>query len=333
MTGHRADHEVMTSAIQEVAELLFGDGADELVRKMNPTQSDLAAKQKRERTQAQVGLASNLVGITAGTAATAEAAGKFKEARRVKRGLLTETKAPGKIASSLGHIKTKHVVGLAAAGLGLQAANVAGDAIANRVLARSAKAPQDHKKKIQKNKNEYATDINLSRGKLAMAGVKTGKKAAPVMMDTAHKIEQKVQKDATTDITWEGEFSKFDTDKKQVFGWASVVEIGGEPVVDRQGDYISPDEIEKAAYSYVVKSRKGGDMHQRTGEVPMHVSDMIESFMVTPEKLEKMGLPSDSLPTGWWVGYQINDDKTWDLVKKGERTGFSIHGRGKRKDL
>jgi hypothetical protein len=45
------------------------------------------------------------------------------------------------------------------------------------------------------------------------------------------------------DITWSGEFAKADEDKRQVFGWASIVEVDGQPVVDRQGDWISPEEM------------------------------------------------------------------------------------------
>jgi hypothetical protein len=135
--------------------------------------------------------------------------------------------------------------------------------------------------------------------------------------------------DDTFAVTWSGEFSKTDDEKRQVFGWASVVEIDGQPVVDRQGDWITPDEIEKAAYQYVVKSRKGGHQHKRDGDNPFHASDMIESIVFTPEKISKMGLPDD-FPVGWWVGYKVNDDDTWDKVKNRDVTGFSIHGKGKR---
>lgn len=132
-------------------------------------------------------------------------------------------------------------------------------------------------------------------------------------------------------VTWIGEFSKADEEKRQVFGWASVVEIDGRPVIDRQGDLITPDEIEKAAYEYVMKSRKGGHQHKRTEDnQPFHASDMIESIVFTPEKISKMGLPDD-FPVGWWVGYKVHDEDTWTKVKKGDITGFSIHGKGKRK--
>ena len=134
----------------------------------------------------------------------------------------------------------------------------------------------------------------------------------------------------SVDTTWSGEISKVDGDKRQVFGWCSLSEVDGEPVVDLQGDYVPIDAIESSAYKYVLTSRKGGDMHERDGEVPLHTSDLIESFVVTPDKLEKMGLPGDSLPLGWWVGFKVNDDKQWDMVKKNERTGFSIHGKGSR---
>lgn len=136
------------------------------------------------------------------------------------------------------------------------------------------------------------------------------------------------------EITWHGEISKVDTDQHLAFGYASVVSIGGVPVLDRQGDIISQQEIEKAAYDYVRNSRKGGDMHRRVpgmfgDDQPHHVSDLVESFVITDEKVAKMGLPDDT-PRGWWVGFKVHDEDTWQLVKKGERTGFSIHGVGRR---
>lgn len=154
----------------------------------------------------------------------------------------------------------------------------------------------------------------------------------------SHKGEQVDNTDAMSksddgfDITWSGEFAKSDEDKRQVFGWASVVEVDGKPVIDRQGDWITPDEMEKAAYQYVLNSRKAGHQHKRDGDQPFHAGDMIESFVMTPEKISKMGLPEDT-PVGWWVGYKIHDEDAWQKVKKGEVTGFSIHGRGKRKEI
>jgi hypothetical protein len=135
------------------------------------------------------------------------------------------------------------------------------------------------------------------------------------------------------DVTWTGTISKVNKEKRQVFGWASVTHVDGQPVVDRQLDFMPLDELENAAYQYVIESRTGGDMHRRVSkaaDAPVHVSDMIESFVVTPEKLVGMGLPGDAINPGWWVGYKINNDEQWELVKAGKRTGFSVHGAGKR---
>lgn len=132
-------------------------------------------------------------------------------------------------------------------------------------------------------------------------------------------------------MTWDAEITGIDEDRRQVFGWATVTHVDGEEVIDRQGDYIPLEEIEKAAYNYVLTSRVGGDMHSRDGDAPKHTADLIESVIVTPEKAEAMGL-TDAKNYGWWLGMKINDDEQWELVKKGERQGFSIHGKGKRTD-
>lgn len=132
------------------------------------------------------------------------------------------------------------------------------------------------------------------------------------------------------DVTWTAEIAKMDSSKRQVFGFAMVTHIDGEPVVDLQGDYTPLEEIEKAAYTYVLDSRKGGDMHRRDGEQPLHTADLVESFVITPEKLTQMGLEENALPHGWWVGFKVNDDKQWADVVAKRRTGFSIHGSGKR---
>lgn len=138
------------------------------------------------------------------------------------------------------------------------------------------------------------------------------------------------------DVEIGGTFSKFDTEKRRAYGWASVVSMDGEPVVDRQGDYIGLDDIEEAAYTYVRKSRVTGDMHRRTTtldgqDAPHKAGELIESVVFTPDKCHAMGLPA-SFAGKWWMGVQVEDDQVWDEVKKGRRTGFSIHGKGLRKD-
>jgi hypothetical protein len=134
----------------------------------------------------------------------------------------------------------------------------------------------------------------------------------------------------------EGEIAKVDEDARQVFGWASVTEINGQPVVDLQNDVLETIELEKAAYDYVLHSRVGGDMHRRVTKAkdsPKQVGTLIESMVLTNEKIAKMGLP-DSTPRGWWIGFQVDKgevgNEVWKAVKDKKYTGFSIHGLGKR---
>jgi hypothetical protein len=161
----------------------------------------------------------------------------------------------------------------------------------------------------------------------------------PAMRDREQRLRE-MPAFAKRDVDMTGQITGVNEEKRQVFGWASIVEKDGAPVVDLQGDYIGIEELEKSAYEYVQKSRVGGAMHRRVDEDgnlieknrPYHAADLIESFVVTPEKIEKMGLPS-STPVGWWVGFKVNDDDVWGAVKSGDWKGFSIHGAGRRKTI
>ena len=63
------------------------------------------------------------------------------------------------------------------------------------------------------------------------------------------------------------------------------------------------------------------------------VGQMIESFMVTPDKLEAMGLPPDALPQGHWVGFHIPDSDVFAKIKDGTYGGFSIQGDAIREEV
>lgn len=136
--------------------------------------------------------------------------------------------------------------------------------------------------------------------------------------------------DPDTEFSSHHEITKVDEDQRLVFGWASIgIDKNGGIIEDRQGDILDdPDEIEKAAYDFVLNSRDGGEMHVRKG-----VSTLVESVVFTPEKTRAMGIPDGTVPTGWWVGFKVNDEAVWKSVKDGKYTMFSVHGRGMRKAL
>lgn len=120
--------------------------------------------------------------------------------------------------------------------------------------------------------------------------------------------------------------TKFDADKRQVFGWASVIEKDGQPVIDSQGDIIPLDELEPAAYDFVVSSREGDDMHVGTAK-----SHLIESMVFTPEKQEALGINLGKV--AWWTGWQIDDDALWAAHKRGDRPELSIGGTARREEV
>jgi len=125
----------------------------------------------------------------------------------------------------------------------------------------------------------------------------------------------------------EATITKIDVDKRLVFGWASIIKDENNLILlDRQNDYIdSEEELEKAAYMYALNSRDGGEMHIRKG-----VSSMVESIVFSKEKQQALGIPEGTMPVGWWIGFKVHDDDVWEQVKKGEYTGFSVHGTGRR---
>lgn len=126
--------------------------------------------------------------------------------------------------------------------------------------------------------------------------------------------------------------AKLDEAQRLVFGWASVaVKDRDQLLVDKQGDQIEPAELEKAAYDFVEHSRVANEMH-RGGPVGV----LVESLVVTPEKLEAMGLQrvgddvSKAAPqAGLWVGFRVRPD-VFAKVKAGELRMFSIEGTARK---
>ena len=124
---------------------------------------------------------------------------------------------------------------------------------------------------------------------------------------------------------------KLDEEKRIAFGWAYLAEHGdGRLVIDKQGDFIDdPEVLETAGYNFTLQYRDAGDMHIRKSGI----GHLVESMVFTPEKIEKMGLADSGIPTGWWIGFYVEDDDVWAKVQKGEYTGFSIGGKGKRQKV
>lgn len=120
--------------------------------------------------------------------------------------------------------------------------------------------------------------------------------------------------------------TKLDDDARLVFGFASVAEIDGQPVIDSEGDVIDINELEKAAYNFVENSRVGGEMHSELGG-----ATLIESFVITPAKAELLNIENPTL--GWFIGLRVTDDALWQKIKSGTYRAFSIGGRAVRRNI
>lgn len=119
-----------------------------------------------------------------------------------------------------------------------------------------------------------------------------------------------------------GEFKILKTDEEQrmIYGWASVSTVKGELLVDKQGDAIEMDTLEKAVNDFMEHVRVGKTMHvgDQTGAV-------IHSLPISKSLCEALGIHSDM--EGWVVGYKVYDDSTWEGVKSGKYASFSIGGK------
>lgn len=124
------------------------------------------------------------------------------------------------------------------------------------------------------------------------------------------------------------QIQKTNTDKRLVFGWANVaIRKDGEQIVDYQGDMFDPEDLEEAAYDYVLHFRDAGEEHIS------HLrkkAKLVESVVFTKEKMAAMGIPEGIVPEGWWIGFKVHDDTAWDKIKKGQYRMFSIEGNGVR---
>ena len=125
--------------------------------------------------------------------------------------------------------------------------------------------------------------------------------------------------------------TKADEDKRLVFGWALVsADKDGNKLIDHQGDMVDPDDLEDGAYEYVLNFRDAGEEHIGTLRKKAR---MVESCVFTPEKMKAIGIPDGTIPVGWWIGFYVDDDTTWERIKSGKYKMFSIEGKAVREPV
>ena len=91
-------------------------------------------------------------------------------------------------------------------------------------------------------------------------------------------------------------------------------------VVDAHGDFMTADEIEKAAHVFLKEFRNIDKQHDFTSKV----GEVIESY-IAPADFE---LGGQTVTKGtWMMAVKVVDD-VWTGIQKGEFTGFSLAGYG-----
>lgn len=131
---------------------------------------------------------------------------------------------------------------------------------------------------------------------------------------------------------------KIDEEKRVVYG------VVLDPyIVDTQGDWSPPSEVEKTAHGWMEISRTIGLRHKaEANAIP------VESFLMPypsdddykramgnrPHRVIKFKFGSGFVHSGSWVlGTKIRDEPTWVLVKSGELGSYSIGGHGERTEI
>lgn len=116
---------------------------------------------------------------------------------------------------------------------------------------------------------------------------------------------------------------KVDDEQRLIWGWASVIEENGVPVVDLQGDIIEENELEKAFYEFMAESRVGGTMHARGADGEVIKTGGACGGLVFTHAVQKI-LGIDIRKVAALVVMRVTDDEQWAVVKRGELSALSI---------
>lgn len=103
-------------------------------------------------------------------------------------------------------------------------------------------------------------------------------------------------------------------------------------VTDSQDDIATPDEIEKAAHRFLTEYRKHDVQHTEITRTAAGdpIAETVESF-IAPQDMTIAG--EKVLKGAWVLATHVSDPETWERVRKGEITGYSIGGTGERVPL
>ncbi|MED1802245.1 XkdF-like putative serine protease domain-containing protein [Brevibacillus porteri] len=99
-------------------------------------------------------------------------------------------------------------------------------------------------------------------------------------------------------------------------------------VTDAHGDSMTADEIEKAAHGFL--ERQNSYNIDKQHDLEADKGYVVESYIAPVD----MTFGDQEIKKGSWVaGVKVTDADTWEQIEKGEITGFSMWGVGKREKI
>jgi len=117
---------------------------------------------------------------------------------------------------------------------------------------------------------------------------------------------------------------KGDTPQRVTYG--VVLEPDSE---DLQGDVMTAEDIEKAAYGWMERSQQGGHMHVS----PVEGAKVVESYIAPCDIPVETTDGTETIKKGSWVLAMRWPPEIWEGIQKGRLTGYSVGGTGVREEI
>lgn len=196
-----------------------------------------------------------------------------------------------------------------------EARKVAKDAWISHVLEKASEVTLTMKREVEQYSDAYLTETHWSDWEV------TEIHSARIANMTFSSLEKARKNEGK-----EFRIAKSADEKQMVFGWANIAkDVDGSFPLDWDGDVTRPEDLEDAAYTFVLKYREAGEQHE--GEA---IGQLVESVVFTKDKQQAMGIPEGIVPEGWWVGFYIPDKEVFAKIKSGEYEMFSVQGKAVR---
>jgi hypothetical protein len=126
---------------------------------------------------------------------------------------------------------------------------------------------------------------------------------------------------------------KLDDEQHMVWGWANIITVKGDPVLDTDHDIIEPETMEKATTEFMKDVRTHAGMHRYEWVVkgddllhePVKIGTVVHSLPLSYGLAKLLGISTEV--EGWIVGVYVENEVEWQKYKDGTYKAFSIGGR------